>query len=304
MLSILIPSYNVDLTALVTPLLEQARALALPFEIIVMDDASPDMAVRERNQRLQDAPEVLYLQQQTNNGRAKLRNKLVQQARFPYLVLMDCDAGIVDSSYLSCYWQYVQEHPELPSRYVIAGGLMYRSEKPAKERLLRWKYGKQREVRPAVERNKHPYRSFTPFNIFTTRETFVDNGFDESLTTYGYEDTLWGYQLKQQEIPLVHIDNPLFHDGLDTNEAFLRKTREAIENLYRLMQEERLPKEFEADSRLLRAYRNFERKGSLPICSWYYQTSHKLMEASLKQAPSLRVMDSYKLFYLAYLSRK
>ncbi|MBR4135925.1 MAG: glycosyltransferase family 2 protein [Bacteroidales bacterium] len=302
MLSILLPSYQVDLTELVKHLLDQARVLAIPFELIIMDDATPVESVRQCNQLLAQEPEVTYLQQSENQGRSKIRNQLVETAQYPCLLIMDCDAGMVDDQYLARYWNYRESHPELPSRYVISGGLCYREEKPAKDKLLRWKYGVEREVRTAAERNEHPYRSFTPFNIFTTKETFLDNGFDESFTAYGYEDTLWGYQLRQKEIPMIHIDNPLYHDGLDTNEAFLAKTRQAVENLYRLMQEERVPDEFRQDSRLLRTYRNFQQKGLLPICRWYYKMFRQTMEASLKHAPSLKLLDSYKLFYLAFMS--
>ncbi|MBO4488070.1 MAG: glycosyltransferase [Bacteroidales bacterium] len=303
MLSILIPSFNVNVTELVGRLLDQARGLSLPFEVVIMDDASTDMAVRAHNQQLSQEEEVRYIQQEENQGRSKIRNLLVENARYDHLLLMDCDAGVASDQYLSNYMTYLKDHPELPSRHVISGGLCYRAEKPSQERMLRWKYGVEREVRSAEERNQHPYRSFTPFNILTTKETFVDNGFDESLTTYGYEDTLWGYQLKEKQIPMVHIDNPLYHDGLDTNEDFLRKTRQAVENLYHLMQENRLPEDFMFDSRLLRTYDNFQRKGFLPICSTYYKILHQALEKSLKLTPSLRLLDSYKLFYLAYLSR-
>ena len=303
MLSILIPSFNVDVTTLVGHLLDQGRALSIPFEVVIMDDASTDMEVRKHNELLSKEDEVKFVQQTVNQGRSKIRNLLVACAAYDNLLLMDCDAGVASDQYLANYMTWLNEHPELPARYVISGGVCYRAEKPPKDRLLRWKYGVKREVRSAEIRNRQPYRSFTPFNILTTKETFVDNGFDESLTTYGYEDTLWGYQLQQKQIPLIHIDNPLYHDGLDTNEEFLRKTRQAVENLYRLMQENRLPDEFKCDSRLLCAYDNFQRKGSLPICSFYYRVLHQALEKSLKLTPSLRLLDSYKLFYLAYLSR-
>jgi len=302
MLSILLPSYNVDLTTLVTSLLTQARVLSVPFEIIIMDDASTDVSVRQKNQLLSQENEVEYIQNEENQGRSKIRNQLVNRAQFPNLIIMDCDAAVVDDQYLARYWAYKSDHPELPNRFVISGGVRYRDEKPSKEKMLRWKYGVEREVRPAEERNKHPYRSFTPFNIFTTKETFADNGFDESFTAYGYEDTLWGYQLQQKKIPMIHLDNPLYHDGIDNNEDFLRKTRQAVENLYRLMKEDRIPQQFKMDSRLLRTYDNFYKKGFIPVCRMYYRLSHKAMEASLCKTPNLRIFDSYKLFYLAYLS--
>ena len=56
------------------------------------------------------------------------------------------------------------------------------------------------------------------------RETFLKHPFDETITHYGHEDTLFGLVLKKEGIKILHIDNPLMNCGLDTNLDVLLKT--------------------------------------------------------------------------------
>ena len=58
--------------------------------------------------------------------------------------------------------------------------------------------------------------------------------FNEELKQYGHEDTLLGYQLKKAGIEVLHIDNGLYHEGLESNREFLVKTKLGIENLSKL----------------------------------------------------------------------
>ncbi len=102
------------------------------------------------------------------------------------------------------------------------------------DKLLRWKYGKWREQRKASEKNKNPNEWFSTFNVLIEKTVFAKIRFNEELKQYGYEDTLMGYQLKKADIEVLHIDNGLIHEGLETNKEFLNKTKLGIENLSKL----------------------------------------------------------------------
>jgi hypothetical protein len=54
------------------------------------------------------------------------------------------------------------------------------------------------------------------------------------LKQYGHEDTLLGYQLKKAGVEILHINNGLLHEGLESNRDFLNKTKLGIENLSKL----------------------------------------------------------------------
>ena len=89
-------------------------------------------------------------------------------------------------------------------------------------------------TKKAAERNKHPHASFSTFNVLIERSVFSKIRFNEELKQYGYEDTLLGYQLKKAGINILHIDNGLIHEGLESNRDFLTKTKLGIENLSKL----------------------------------------------------------------------
>ena len=47
--------------------------------------------------------------------------------------------------------------------------------------------------------------------MLTTKNLFQICRFDESISSYGFEDTLFGIQLQLANIPLEHVDNELYH---------------------------------------------------------------------------------------------
>jgi hypothetical protein len=118
---------------------------------------------------------------------------------------------------------------------VICGGILYRDSPPGDpDKLLRWKYGKMKEEKKAVVRNKNPHSGFSTFNVLIEKSVFSRIRFNEELKQYGHEDTLLGYQLKKAGIEVLHIDNGLYHEGLESNREFLVKTKLGIENLSKL----------------------------------------------------------------------
>ena len=56
--------------------------------------------------------------------------------------------------------------------------------------------------------------------------------FDERMKKYGYEDVLWGKTLKDNNIKIHHIDNPLSFEKFENNALFIAKTEEGIAALY------------------------------------------------------------------------
>jgi hypothetical protein len=118
---------------------------------------------------------------------------------------------------------------------VICGGILYKVNPPGDpDKRLRWKYGSKKEQLKASDRNKHPHASFSTFNVLIDKSVFTKIRFYEELKQYGHEDTLFSYQLKKAGINVSHIDNGLFHEGLESNKEFLVKVKQSIENLSRL----------------------------------------------------------------------
>ena len=104
------------------------------------------------------------------------------------------------------------------------------------------------------ERNKHPHAGFSTFNVLIDKSVFSKIRFNEELKQYGHEDTLMGYQLKKAGIDILHIDNGLMHEGLESNKEFLNKTKLGIENLSKLYDNVTDKKAFSETVRILRIY--------------------------------------------------
>lgn len=235
MLSILIPTCNFDCSALVEALWLQAEALRkkregeFDFEIIVSDDASSNRQVLESLETVARAhQEVHILYQPTRLGRAANRNVLIQQSRMPWLLFIDSDAEVCTPDFIARYWE--ARH----SADVVCGSLRVGEWRKGAE--LRYRYEKRASTVSAAERNSDPYMKFTTFNVMMKREVTDEVTFEDSCKGYGHEDTLFGLDLRSASKTVVHIDNPLIHTGLDSNEAFLQKCVEALHALHGLPQ--------------------------------------------------------------------
>ncbi|MBQ9508342.1 MAG: glycosyltransferase family 2 protein [Bacteroidales bacterium] len=298
MLSVLIPIYNHDVNNLVTTLDQQLTQSGIPYEIILADDCSDNLDYRKRNENLSRLASVQYIQNQSNMGRAKIRNRLADAAQYPYLLFIDCDATVQHQDYIKKNLKAIEKMQKEPL-FVINGGIAYQAEKPDSKYFLRWYYGKKREEESADKRASQSYHHFTPFNVVITKSLFQCINFDESLTSYGHEDTLFGCQLKEQEIPYLHIDNHLIHNGLDTNEEFLKKIRVSIGNLTKLSEDQNINKHLLEDNKLLKAYRSCSIIGLPFFLKLIFKKYQTRIEQQLCEKPSMFLLDLYKLCYLA-----
>ena len=230
LLSILIPVYNYNVTHLVTELHRQAEELGALYEICLLDDAS-DEKYKGRNRGLSQKTNVRYEELPQNIGRAAIRNRLFEMAQYDYLLYMDCDSGVVMPNYLQTYLEVL--HPQR----LLYGGRTYLPKPPSDPQyLLHWHYGRLREQQDFLERQKNPYHSFMTNNFLIPKSIFASITFDESLRTYGHEDTLFGMELAKKNIEIQHLNNPLLHLGLESTAVFLSKTQMAIYNLAQLQQ--------------------------------------------------------------------
>ena len=286
--SVCIPVYNTDVRKLVLELHRQASSMNCPFEILLIDDGST--VFKEENRQLQQLPNLSSIELKENIGRAKIRNLLAKTAQYPYLIFMDCDACVFNASYIRNYFK------EIPADVVI-GGCSYSPIPPVeKEFLLRWKYGVKREARPAEKRKNVPYRSFATFNFLIKKEIFNRIKFDEKISGYGHEDTLFGWTLKKQRITINHIDNPLIHIVSDNTEDFLKKTENSVKNLWHIYRNIPEKEEFMQDNSLLKQYVLIQKYGLSGLLSLFFNIFRSLIYKNLLSTyPQIRFLDLYKL---------
>ncbi len=307
MLSILIPTYRRDCRPLVERMRLCAERIGLPYEILVADDASPE-TYRMQNREIGCWPNCRYVQSDLNLGPARIRNLLVAEARYPYLLFLDadvmplledfCEVYLAAVRALSCTDGFPEPASDDAGAFVICGGFVYPRRTVPVHAVLRHKYGIRVEERTAARRNRHPYRDFISMNFLSTHRCFEQVSFDTNFHQYGYEDTLFGLQLAEAGIPIRHIDNPVCHLVEEDSAAYLKKIRRAVRNA--AAQEARLGE----GVRLLRWYDRLHRWGLVAPMAVLFCLTEKGVERQLcGRHPSLKLFAFYKLGYLCRLKR-
>jgi len=291
MISILIPVNDYDIVALVHSMKDGMEKVPEYVELLIGDDgSSPDF----RNKYLQlEGGGVRVIVSEKNIGRAAIRNRLALEAKGDHLLFIDADTmikGTAEAYLLN--WL-----PMINTARVICGGTLYSEAAPGDpDKILRWKYGREREQHTAAERNKHPHSGFTTFNVLIEKSVFAKLRFNEELKQYGHEDTLLGYQLKKAGIAVLHINNPLIHEGIESNREFINKTKLGIENLSHLYDIVTDKRAFSSAVWMLRVYNRLYDLRLTRILAGIYIHYRDRMEISLDSAnASLLLFGFYKI---------
>ena len=296
MLSICIPVYNFNIISLVNELYIQSVNLYVPFEIIIIDDASKE-EFKQQNSSLKSNNYLTYVELDKNLGRSKIRNLFLKYARYEYLLFMDCDSMTTNRDYLKNYID------ACTGDSIICGGRKYETNRPDDNHYLRWLYGIKRESAPASVRSEKPNQSFMTNNFLISKSLLSSISFDETLYGYGHEDTVYGYQLKAHYIPIKHIENTLIHLGLEDKDEYIAKTDEGLRNLFRLYTRFKKNPAFVNDIKLLRYYRFLRKLQIIRILSWYFFFLKRYLLINIRSPmPSLFIFDLYKLGYFCKIS--
>ena len=174
-LSILIPTYNSLCANLVEELLHQAEGLDAKVEIVVVDDASTDAAIARENSRIADMPNCRFVRLDSNIGISKMRNRLLQEAKYQWLLCLDADVCPADADFLRRYVAVIGKAK------VVCGGLLYRQDNGLNINPLRYKYGITCEAQTLDERQTNPYQSFKTSNYLIDKDLALKVAFDESF---------------------------------------------------------------------------------------------------------------------------
>ena len=288
MLSILIPTKDYDCHLLVEELQRQGETLGCPYEILLGEDGT-----QPENLNLNITAELLdncrRIIRKENIGRANIRNALALEAQHPNLLFIDCDAVVEKKDFLKCYVKALQECE------VVCGGLYHADKLEDSKCSLRFRYEKEADKhRDASTRSKAPYDKFTTFNFAIRRELFTSIFFNPNIVKYGHEDTLFGKELKKRGQRILHIDNSLLHNGLESNAIYLGKVEQAILTLHTIKESVGPTPLTEAAERLSR----WHLSGAY-LLLWNIAKS-AIRKNLLGKTPSLTLLNIYKLGY--YLS--
>jgi glycosyltransferase involved in cell wall biosynthesis len=244
LLSICIPIYNTDIRPLADELNRQIQAFTSEVELLFLDDAS-DVFFKEKNRSVGKFSD--YQELPENIGRSKIRNAFIPFVKGKYMLFIDGDSQIIHADFIEKYVVKLRSS----AAQVLIGASVYADNMPSRDQRLRWTYSRTRESLTYAARMQNPNHGFKSNNFIIEKELFKNHPFDERLTTYGHEDTLFGYQLRKAGVQMDHMDNPVLNSNLDDNATFLKKTKEALCNLWNISRNLKDP-QFNEDQKLLR----------------------------------------------------
>lgn len=233
MLSVLIPTYNYNAFSLVKEIHEQLSKTTIAFEIICFDDASKSPLNLE-NDAINTLTFASFKTLENNLGRSAIRNLLAKTAKYNWLLFLDADVAPVTNHFIEKYIACLQE-----KETVFCGGTKYKEDHLSKK-LLRYKYGKKHEQIAIDVRKKQGDKYFFTSNFLIEKSVFTSVLFNEDLVNYGYEDLFFAKKLQERKIKINHLENEIYHLGIDDNMMFVEKTILAIENLTSLLKNKQL----------------------------------------------------------------
>ena len=296
MLSILIPTYNYNVKALVSELHAQTTACDIDFEILCYDDDSTNLELIEQNKSIELLTHTTYKVLDTNIGRSAIRNLLAKDAKYDLLLFLDADVIPVNDDFISKYITAFTESTQL-----IFGGVNYQDKKPNNEEMLRWVFGRKREVVPLNERKKSVYLSFLSCNFIIKKEIFNSVNFNEEISLDAHEDLLFSFNLKENDISISHINNPIYHLGLESSEIYLKKSLKGVKASLSLAKENLIHVEY---TRIIRTFHKCKKIGINFFLAMMFPVFKNSFETNLlSKKPSLFIFDLYKLSYLCYISK-
>ena len=296
MISVLIPTYNYNFFPLIKEIHRQLIDENLPFEIICIDDASAYKF--KENDNLVHLEKASYYMLEKNMGRSAIRNYLAQKAKFEWLLFLDVDVFPKESGFIN---NYIFTIKNTVNEGVFCGGLVYDTILNDDNKYLRWNFGRNREQRDLIFRLKKPYKTFLTSNFLINKQVFSKIKFNEKILLYGYEDVVFAIDLKKNKIKINHIENSVYHLGLESNFEYLSKTKNALNNL-KLLSDKKII--LSNDVKLLRAHKDIKKFYIDYLFAKIYQLFGKYMEETLIKGKSkLFMFDFFKITYLSYIYR-
>ena len=336
-LSILIPLYNQVGVALAMALSKQVEqcakeekkknegkgnandTISLGFEIIFADDGSADATARQRNAIIAQLPYCQYIERPKNVGRSAIRNFLAHTAHYSPLIFLDGDVAIKCGNFVQTYLAHRNDADVIIgtlhfSRMQVACdtaediiGHTKRAKEETKKTTepvlyddnLKYRYEQQFLAKhPVKKRMQQPYASFRTTNFMVRRDLLLAYPFDETFHEYGYEDTLFGKQLKEHGATLIHLDNAATIADYEDNATFVAKTEESLRTLAAHAHQ------LQGYSTLLHTANKLKCLHLQSLIAFVFKLFKGLLHKNLcSNSPSVFLFNVYKLGYYVSLTR-
>lgn len=291
MISVLIPVYNNYVTGLVTTLNEQLKLIDVTYEIICLDDKSEPKFIA-KNIEIEKLSNVKYLQSEQNLGRTKTRHKLANLANYNWLLFLDSDVFPKTDQFIRNYIYLLNTDYD-----AVFGGFAYKRELPEPKYRLRWKYGINQEEKSARLRNNKPYKVIISANFLIKKALFLSINSEVSEHNYGL-DNIFGAELKNRKVNVNHIDNEVYHLGIESSANYLKKKEESALTVLKYYKQNKI---VDHQNDLLSLFIFCKRYKLNYLLSLAYKGFSTTIKNNLTGAnPSVKLLQLYRICFLCY----
>ena len=232
LVSVLMPFLRDDPSSLLAMLDAEAAALGGAVEIVLLDDGTDDAGLTGRlaAQIASMALPCRLTSLTANEGRSKGRNRLAGAARAGHLLFLDSDMRPDHPRFLATWLDLVRD-----SNPAVAFGGFSLLQAPTDARFaVHRSMAAQSDCVPHLERAKTPEKYVFTSNLLVRRDVFEAEAFDSAFTGWGWEDVEWAMRVSRRW-PVIHVDNPATHMGLDTTASLAGKYEQSAANFARVV---------------------------------------------------------------------
>ena len=231
-LSVLIPFLRDDPADLLSLLEREAPALNGQVELILLDDGTADAALTARLTAQIDALAlpVRLITLAANEGRSIGRNRLASAARGSSLLFLDSDMRPDHDRFLQTWAALTRD--QAPA--VAFGGFSLLQAPDEARFAVHRQMAARSDCLPHTQRALQPEKYVFTSNLLVRRDVFEAEAFDPGFSGWGWEDVEWAMRVSRR-FPVLHVDNPATHMGLDTVESLAAKYEQSAPNFARVV---------------------------------------------------------------------
>lgn len=218
-LSVLIPYFRDDPTALLQALLSQTESQN-GIEILIYDDGTGDAALNAKvcaAVKSAHSPVHLMIAHQ-NKGRSAARNALQENAKADWVLFLDADMRPVSPQFLTDYTALIKAD----AADVIFGGFTVAEKADTPDQELHRALSEVSDCLSLAARQAAGPQFVASSNLAVRKSVLAAEGFDDGFTGWGWEDSEWAARASKR-FDLIHADIPALHLGLESTDTLLRR---------------------------------------------------------------------------------
>ena len=228
-LSVLIPYYRDDPTALLQALLSQTVEQD-GVEVLIYDDGTGNADMNAKvcaSVKSAHSPVHLMIAH-GNKGRSAARNALQENARADWVLFLDADMRPVSENFLKDYVSLIEQD----IADVIFGGFTVPEKAETADQELHRALSEVSDCLSLAARQAAGPQFVASSNLAVRKAVLASEGFDDGFTGWGWEDSEWAARVAKR-FNLLHANIPALHLGLESTDTLLRRFKTSGHNYVR-----------------------------------------------------------------------